>query len=394
MIRALAILLLAVLIPPVAVGQDAQPSCGLCEGKTSIACPTCLGKGTVKTDCHACHRGKIGCRHCVKLKEKGERDGIKVKKGMIPCTNPSCDKKGKVRRRGMALARCKHCSGKGGLKCPYCKGTALEKCGVCAGERKRARACYDCAGTGRLPCPGCTADPASPHCVTCKGPGLRTCGLCNGKNAGQAWCHRCLGLGTKACDACVAQHKRPCDVCQATGRMRTSDPRGSQRTGTKKCDHCSGKGHERCGHCKKGQQDCPWCVKGKVAGTCGFCPLEGETFCANCASGRSRLADVYIAWLIEKKDPKRALAWIDAALKRAPRMRALTPFRKQLDAHEDKQHLLLVLSDVLKAFWPPETEKGGPKGPNELVEEHQEATRVRLEELRTKVSKMIRANGG
>jgi len=378
----IALLLLVVALAP------AQQTCGVCADEAGAAthtvrCPTCAGKGQVKEPCAACRRGKIPCHHCHKIRDKAEGDGIVIKKrGHVPCTNPGCNKKGKVLRRGMKPARCHYCRGKGALKCPYCKGRDAITCGVCFGETRKLKPCIDCVGVGKLPCPGCAVKPTAQHCVLCKDVGLRTCGVCTGKNTGEAHCHRCHGEGTRACDGCLALVREPCDVCQGTGTMRTSDARGRQRTGTRKCDHCAGKGHEKCGHCKKGRVDCEWCEAGKVKDACGACPLDGRTFCANCLSGRARLTILYVRLLIDRKHPELSHPWIDAAVRRSSRMRAHLPYKARLEADPDKDHLMARLADVFRRVWPPEARKGGPHGPNELIEEHREDVRKLMEGLR------------
>lgn len=379
------VLILACFLP----GQD----CAVCVDAKSVKCPTCVGKGSVKATCHACVRGKVLCHHCPRIRDKAQQKGLNFrKKGHVPCLNASCDKKGKVRREGVPATACKYCRGRGALKCPYCKGRDVETCGVCNGERNRTRPCVDCVGTGVLPCPGCAVQPGTKSCVLCDGAALRACGVCKGSNEGTKHCHRCHGEGARSCEGCLSLVREPCDVCQATGK--TSEE-GRDRHGnviklrTMKCEHCSGKGYEKCGHCKKGKVDCEWCEKGKVADICGACPLEGKSFCVNCLSGRARLTLIYANLLMDAKQPALAVPWLEAALKRVPKMRAHHPFKKELEKHADKDHLLARLADVFRPVWPPEAQKGGYKGPNELIEEHQEATRKTLEERLHVARKMV-----
>lgn len=369
----------------------AQDPCAVCETTKTVQCPTCNGKGQVKSPCAACHRGKVPCHHCPGVREKAEKEGVIVrKKGHVPCTNYGCNKKGKVQRDGMRPARCHYCKGKGALRCPYCKGRDVVTCGVCLGERNKLRTCIDCVGSGKLPCPGCAVRPTAQNCVLCKDAGLLTCAVCKGKNEGEAHCHRCHGEGQRACDTCLAMAREPCDVCQATGVTRSTDAQGRQRTGTRKCDQCNGRGLEQCGHCKKGRVDCEWCEKGKVQGTCGACPLEGRSYCANCLSGRARLTILYAKLLIEKKQPALADRWLEAAIKRTGRMKPNHPYLAGLLKRRDKDHLMARLADVFRQVWPPEARKGGHQGPNELIEEHQEATRKLLEELRPRRKMQVR----
>ncbi len=45
---------------------------------------------------------------------------------------------------------------------------------------------------------------------------------------------------------------------------------------------------------------------------------------------------------------------------------------------------------ALRSVWPPERGRGGPKGPNELIEEHRDASRKEFLELKSRAQNLIK----
>lgn len=368
-------------LAPSVPGQAA--ACDLCADLHHVPCPPCAGKGTLRAECHACVRGKSPCPSCAARAMEATRTRTRTKSGFIPCPNPACDKTGRVSIVEGSVARCQVCAAKGSLPCPDCKGKDQVVCALCEGRRHRQAPCLDCVGTGRLPCPSCTIQPGA-KCPLCQDTGLRGCGSCKGEPEGAPACGLCQAQGDRACSNCSGQGRAACDVCRGTGTMRKTDPRTGESRGTGRCDVCRGRGVEACGHCKKGRVPCPGCEKGKVAGTCEGCVLDGSAFCSNCLSGGVRLPELAAGILLQHGRKEKADAWISSALERVPRLNSRAPYQSRLSSHPRRALAELRFRDALRACWPPAAAEGGPKGPNELLEEHRDATSTRLQALRGK----------
>jgi|GEM_PF-3463235 len=128
--------------------------CEVCDGKGTVTCPRCGGRGELKEKsvCPTCNgKGTVACQTC---------NGT----GKLTC--PLCGGQGRFRGAWGRLRR---------VQCPRCNGTGKVDC-------------LDCAGKGRVTCPTCKGKPVT----TKAGP----CPVCNGRK--EVSCSACGGTGIMA----------------------------------------------------------------------------------------------------------------------------------------------------------------------------------------------------
>ncbi len=94
------------------------------------------------------------------------------------------------------------------------------------------------------------------------------------------------------------------------------------------------------------------------------------------------MAQIGIPALIDAKMHARATFWIDATLKRLPKLKSKTPWKILFKG--DKRGTLEA-KRFLDRYYPPAAQGGGPKGPGELLDEYRATLRTELETLRERI---------
>lgn len=368
--------------------QEGAAACTLCAGKKTVACPGCKAQGRVRLACFACKgKGKEPCEVCCEgldeVRKSLAAKGVKLGKGMIPCLNRYCDKKGRMRWSGGETDACSACLQKGQVKCPVCGGTAEAKCSSCSGRGPAEAACPHCAGSGTLPCPLCPKEPVEAACPLCAGGLLRTCAVCKGADQGKETCFTCGGRGGRLCDECHGLGKSACGQCGGSGKLRYVS--GSSKAGVNRCETCNGSGTEACARCTKGRRRCRDCDRGNRSG-CPACPLAGRVVCGSCATGGWAAYEFLGKVLFDAGHHERAAALFVVAREHARHRFGSFPIPRNPPAGLDPERIQRAVAEVAESQWP------GLLGPDHdrQIELFQRGTverlQTRLEEAKAKAA--------